>query len=641
MFNPYDEASHAGLLTGMNRRAIGTQRRSLGGPIGQPLLVSQLKLMPEVLSALSALGQKYEGVANLDPKDVAAYMANVYNPPGAKATPQEKLLFLAAQTVANQTPSIVELKKKLSDVIQMQANKTAAAIDVAKYQAVLDNLPTEIKKAQDTLDIAMSALSSAAEETDKAFLYFIDWMQHCVHDAVDRAPGTWTQVLAGMAAFASIPLTIINPVAGAAGVAGATYAIKKIQGIKDFAPAVDMSNGQAAINLMTYLTYNVWDGESKGNGAPLKEISPLANPPLLYKGKSISGVRIADDGNAVFCFGPLNVYFKPGEMVLSALPGSPWDAPGKWTIKTQNVGKGKATRIKYLGPSGKPYAYMPLASVWNANVVPRIETMATLWPAVQAAKANYDLIAAAGVEANDMIAKAKQVELLAGGQTNAALANITKSLQFGSGFVQGYADVLTQLAKTLGDVLSTTVTTTKALDAAETALDAEDAALSKAQSQYTAAVTEQDLVKRAALLQAVAASADVLSTLKSNAETACKAAQTAFEKIAQAQSAAVQIKQSNDVAGWYTYFNKIQNTLTSAQPRLTTAQTRNIDLAAKSTKLKDDVDAAAKAAAASVGKQDAPPKKEETPPPPTQAEKSNVAVPLALGLVAVAAALRG
>ena len=617
----------------MNRRAIG-----LAGPAFTPLLSvkDMQKLYPAISEATKAVAQKYAGTAELDPQAVVAYMQQAYNPPTATSPSQDKLLFLAAMLVANKDPNIVGLKKKLTEVIQLRANQTAASIDKAKYQKVLDELPTESKKAQDALDVAMQALTSAVDDTDKAMDAFCGWMQSSIKDAVNNAPGVWSAIGAGLLAVAAAA-----PTGGASLAAGTKYAYK-LSSIADLPKFVDWGNGQAAVNMMMHLTYNVWKGENQGTGGVLEEINDKANPPLVYKGKKISGIRIADDGKPVYCWGGRGVYIKPGSTVLAAVPGTPWDAPGPWKVTTQNVGKGKATRLKYTGPSGKPYGYMPIAPFWNTQVLPRIEKQAALWPPVQAALANLEAVTAAGKEAAAMIAQANQAALVASGKLDEAFAEIKKGFTFGTGFLAGYSDVLVQLSKTLGDVLSTVVTTTKSLDTAEASINSFESAYNKAQSLYTAALPEQDPAKRAIAMQAAAGAASIMATAKTAAEADLAAAQSALAKIAEAQNAALAIKQNNDVGGWTTYFNKVSNTLTKSQPRVQTLQTRLAELGPKSDKFKTEVEAQAQQAVAGTG---VPGTGAETTtttsaPPPPPPEKSS-AVPLALSIIGIAAALRG
>lgn len=147
-------------------------------------------------------------------------------------------------------------------------------------------------------------------------------------------------------------------------------------------------------------------------------------------------------------------------------------------------------------------------------------------------------------------------------------------------------------------------------------------------------------------MQTAAGAALLAVSAKTKAEAAVAAAQAAVSKLGEAQTAATAIKQAHDLSGWTSYFTKVANTLTKAQPLLQKCQTRLADLGPKSDKLKADADAAAQQAVAGTG----------VPPPPSSTDtatttttttnetppaKTNVAVPLALGIIGIAAALRG
>mgnify|MGYP003350171566 FL=1 len=615
MFNPYDEHNHAGLLTSMNRRSIGMQR-SLGGLDLMPLVVSQLKGSPELLSALSAAASE---VSNVDPQMLASYLQKAFLPPGVSATAQDRALFKAALLVAAKDPKIAEFRKKLLAVVELRRKATAATKDVASYQAVIDNLPANTKAAEDALEAVIQPLISEAAGVDQAFNNFIDWLQQSCNDTLQNQVSKkgWDVALA-------------------VGSLGVSYVLT--ESYQDtLKKQWDLSQGQNAMRVLTDWLYGVKAKENSGNGPALKNLPANASPSFEYKGKKISGV-VNVNGVTGWNSAPLGVHFAPGLVITSKSPTSKG-----WSYQTNTVGPN--TKLKYTGPSAKaePDAMGFLAQKrWNYNVVPRVEKMAALWPAVKAAKDQYDEVVAAGKDAIKNVNEAKQAAAIAAGNLKNVLADIQSQYKF-PGFLQGYADVLVQQSTLYGDVAGVVNAANTNMGLLDTVLDSLDKQTSNAESQFSTGITEQDIPKRAVVLQSAASTIKGAIAAKQVASTALTDAQNSLAKVNEGVNAIAALTTNTGITFDSILRNQAKNAGTKLQARLQEAQTKLTDLSSKADNLKAKIDSEAAKALALTGKPGEAGGGEKETKVETKAEEkpSSPAVPLALGLIAAVAALRG
>lgn len=590
MFNPYDESCHAGTLTGMTQRAIG-----LAGPANAKL--GQIVQQPEVREKVTQ-------------EELTAYMAKPFAVPAATDAPKQRTLFANAVALAEKSPYVQKLRQFLrTPEAAFGGYLEAAKKEEAKAKATIDNYEKDLAAAESALDVVMQPLVEESAKLDAEFLNFIDWIQSSVKEIAEFGSGS-----------------------------DDNFAEKLWE-----SGALDMGRGQDALFQCAIALYHKWEEAPYAGSGPPLQMLPAANPPLIYKGKAVTGVE------------PVVVWNKTTQKAESrpdigymyvkwtsfSVQEKGYSVQQKWQFGPDVTGA--PTRLKSLGPtakaSGVAGGYMA-ANRWNNGVFPRVQKMAALWPAVPAAQAKVQAVKTAYAKAVKDLAAAQQA-LAEIPSPEKQMQSLVNSIP--DGFLRGYADVLTKVEGLVGKALAgadraTNKTTVPNFEKLKQILSD---AIASVQKSYTEGLAQEDAGLKAKILMGALA---LIDNTKKQLE-ASKVTMDAYEQdtiarletIKQIEGFKIPIDPKGTKGSMlFKYKKSLLEDLANTQ-KIRDGVAKINELA---TAVQEKVKSKAEEALANVGVKE-PPKETTPPPPPPAPEKSSAAVPLALSIIGIAAALRG